>query len=394
MKNLNSNQSSITIYDNYIEKKYKDNITNSFSSIEHEILCMNIFKCKYSPKIISINFENKSYKMKKYDIVLGNTKKINEENIRKILFMITIEELFKQFDEIINFLNNFGLNHRDINPGNLIFSKKERIIKLIDFYWCNTSTIKIKDPPVKINGTYGTDDKKAIEKIKNQINIIDESLQKSIQDIKKEIQNFGLIYYNGSSKHQGKSYSKIDIPYFNFVSYHKDTSNEYQEIKSNLNLHPKTFLDIGCATGYTTFNLQKDFSINQGIAYEADPIVFKFLLNIKKIFCLDNLEFINGVTPETIFPKSDLVICMNVHMWLHKEFGDKSDNIIKNLISSTKEMFFQTAGAESRGMYTIKKLISKEIIQDYLINLGGKNVKFLRSTKYHGGLRHLFKIWK
>jgi hypothetical protein len=80
-------------------------------------------------------------------------------------------------------------------------------------------------------------------------------------------------------------------------------------------------------------------------------------------------------------------------MWLHKAYGNKCDIIIKNLINSSKEMFFQTAGAESQGMYTVKSLKSKNEIRDYLINLGGKNVDFIRSTKYHGGLRHLFKIW-
>jgi len=392
-KQIKSNQSIITIYDNYIEKKYKKNNINIYSSMEHELNCINMFNCKYSPKILSTDIKNKSYTMVKYDIPFGNVKELNEKNIRRILFTISRQELFTQLDDILNNLTKFKLNHRDINPGNLIFSEKERVIKLIDFYWCNTETVKIKNPPNGINQKYSTDDVRSIVKIKNQINSFYPALSKSIRNIKKSTNEFGKIYYNGSAKHQGKTYSKIDIPYFNSVGFHRDTSFEYKEIKENLTLNPSTAIDIGSASGYTIFNLIRDFSINKAIGFEADPNVFKFLLNIKRVFCLNNIEFIQYVTPDTIFPKVDLVSCMNVHMWLHKAYGNKCDIIIKNLINSSKEMFFQTAGAESQGMYTVKSLKSKNEIRDYLINLGGKNVDFIRSTKYHGGLRHLFKIW-
>jgi hypothetical protein len=79
-------------------------------------------------------------------------------------------------------------------------------------------------------------------------------------------------------------------------------------------------------------------------------------------------------------------------MWLHKQFGDGIDLIIKNILDNCNQMFFQTAGAESNGKYIVKKFISKEVIKEYLEGLTTKKVSFIRSTKKHGGLRHLFKV--
>jgi len=360
--------------------------------MEHEIKCINKFVCRFQPQILEIDSKNKFYTMVKYDIPFGNTKKLNERNIRRILFSISKDELFNQLNGITNFLALHKLEHRDINPGNLIFSEKERTIKLIDFYWCNFEDEKITLSPGGINGIYGTNDVVAKNKIKEQIEVINLEILKSIKNIKKIINNFGSKYYNGSSKHRGKSYTKIDIPNFESIPFHRDNSKEYELIKSNLNINPKEILDIGCTTGYTSFNLLRDFSPVKIIGYEADPEVLNFLLSIKRVFCLDNIDFLSGVSPETIFPKSDLVIFMNVHMWLYKIYGDKVNIIMKNLISSTKEIFFQTAGGESAGMFKVNNLTSKEEIESYLKSVGGKNIKFINTSKLHGGLRHLFKI--
>jgi serine/threonine protein kinase len=395
IQEVNTNQSNIEFFDDYVVKTYKKNNINSYSSIDHELTCLNQFSCKYSPKILSVDKEKNSYTMYRYDVCMGNSKEVSESNIRRILFTISKEELFKQLDEILQSLKEINFNHRDINPGNLLFSEKEKTLKLIDFYWTNTSDVQLKNPKGGINQRYGTNDEIAIKKIKEEIDKIFCQIKKSMKNVKKIILKFGVTYNLGSSKHVGKSYSRIDIPYLTSIPFHRDIEYEYKEIRSNLSIKPKTFLDIGCSTGFTTFNLFRDFSIIKGIGYEADPLVYEFLKNIQRIFCLNNLDFIHGVTPQTIFPKIDVVICMNVHMWLHKRYGnDECNLIIKKLIESSKEMFFQTAGSESHGMYLVKDLTSKEVIQNYLISLSPKTkeVKFIRSTKYHGGLRHLFKI--
>ena len=64
---------------------------------------------------------------------------------------------------------------------------------------------------------------------------------------------------------------------------------------------------------------------------------------------------------------------------------------ISNLIKHSREIFFQTAGAESSGMYLVKWLKSKKDIQEYLERVGGKKVTFIDRSK-RGGKRYLFKI--
>jgi len=391
-KIIKSHQGTIILYDKYVEKKFNDGNKNEYSSIEHEVECINIFSCKYSPEIISTNFKDKLYTMVRYDIPFGTTKKLIEDNIKRILFSISKDELFKQLDEIVFSLKKFGLHHKDINPGNLIFSEKELLVKIIDFYWADSNLKKITNPPGGINGIYKTNDLQAINKIKTEINLVEKKIAKPIKNIKKLINKFGSKYYVGSSKHRGKSYTKINIPYFKNIPFHRNNSIEYNFIKNNITTDPKIILDVGCSTSYTIFNLIRDFSPKSVIGYEADPLVLQFLLNIKRVFCLNNIKFMDAVNLKTNFPKSDLVICMNIHMWLYKIFEKKADIIIKKLIASTKELFFQTAGAESSGMFTVKSLKSKQDIEKYLVRMGGKEITFLYTTKNHGGLRHMFKV--
>ena len=127
------------------------------------------------------------------------------------------------------------------------------------------------------------------------------------------------------------------------------------------------------------------------IGYEADPVMRSFLKTVKNIFYLNEFIFNKGIDESTNFKDVDLVICMNVHMWLEKQLGKKVDLVISNLINHSKQMFFQTAGAESAGKYLVKWLKSKEDIQEYLERLGGKKVTFIDTSK-RGGLRYLFKI--
>lgn len=380
----------IELKNNIIKKVYNEKF-----SIDNELFYLEKFSRKgkniYSPNILSINKNENSYYMEKYKCSLGTTKKINENNIRRILFSISKDELFKQLDDIYRILKEENIYHRDINPGNILFCERSRCLKLIDFYWA-TDNINETLPAGGINGIYGTNDLKAIEKIKSQINEIYFVVRKQIKNIRKLIEKFGESYKDGSVKHKGKSYQLIDIPYFKDVEFHRNTDNEFNEIFSLISTTPKSVIDIGCASGYTLFNLIRNFNLDTVIGYEADPIVFDFLNNSKKVFCLEELTLVNGVKIETKFPQVDLIICMNVHMWLYKQFGNKVDIIIKNLISNCKEMFFQTAGSESNGKFLINDLQSKEKIYDYLKNLGSNKVEFIRSTKEHGGLRHLFKV--
>ncbi len=388
---LETHQSILTFKKNIVEKKYRSDVEkNKLSSVKNEMYCLNKFSAgnSYAARIIETG--KTFYIMKRYDFSLGNTKRISENNVRRILFSCPLTEIFRQLDEIQNILKERKIIHKDINPGNFLFCEKGKKLKLIDFYWASTENINC-DFVRGINGIYG-EDSKAFTTIKKQISEVNKKIRQQVSDSKKNIlSKLGKLYYDGSAKHKGKTYHPLDIHYYKDNPYHKDIDYEFNNIIKNITNPINSVIDVGCAAGYYSFNLIRRYKMKNVFGYEADPVMLSFLKKAKDIFCLDELTINSGITTKTEFQDVDLVICMNVHMWLEKQFGKKVDKIVSNLIKHSKEMFFQTAHAESSGIYKVKRLKSKEDIQKYLERLGGKKVTFIDSSK-RGGKRYLFKI--
>lgn len=386
-----THQSNLIFRKATVEKKYLlFHKKNKLSSVKNEMHCLNKFSANnvYAPEIIEN--DKTSYIMKRYDFSLGDTKRISEDSVRRLLFSLSLNEIFRQIDEIEGILKERKIIHKDINPGNILFSEEEQILKLIDFYWASTDGINL-DYVGGINGVY-KEDVKAFATIKKQIACVDKKVKEQVERSKKDILcHLGEVYHDGSAKHIGKTYHPIDIHYYKKNLYHKDINYEFQNIIRNTNYPIESVIDVGCAAGYYLFNLMRMYKMKKVIGYEADPIMFSFLKRTKNIFCLNEFILNAGVDAITEFQDVDLVICMNVHMWLEKRLGKKADLIISNLIKHSREMFFQTASAESSGMYLVKDLKSKKEIQEYLERLGGKKVVFVDTSK-RGGKRYLFKI--
>ncbi len=386
-----THQSKLIFKTPTVEKQYLSDLEkNKLSSVKNEMCCLRKFSIDnvYAPEIMEVN--KVSYIMKRYDFSLGNTKRISERNIRRLLFSCSLKEIFRQLDEIEKILKERKIIHKDINPGNILFCEEDLKLKLIDFYWASTDNINL-DFVRGINGIYG-EDSKAFSTIKKQIANINKKVIKEVEMSKKDIlPQLGKVYYDGSAKHKGKTYHPIDIHYYKDNLYHKDIDYEFNNIMKNIKNSIESVIDVGCAAGYYSFNLIRMYKIQRVMGYEADPIMLSFLKTAKKIFCLDELVLNSGISTKTKFQDVDLVICMNVHMWLEKQLGKKVDDIISNLIKHSKEMFFQTAHAESSGIYKVNRLKSKADIQKYLEKLGGKKVTFIDSSK-RGGKRYLFKI--
>ncbi len=387
-----THQSYLNFKKDTVEKRYiqEGHEKNKLSSVKNEMYCLNKFSADnvYAPEIIET--AETSYIMKRYDFSLGDTKKIFETNIRRLLFSCTLTEVFRQLDEIESILKERKIIHKDINPGNLLFSEKEGTLKLIDFYWASTDNVNL-DYISGINGIY-KEDAQAFATIKKQISDIDKEVREQVESSKKDtLCHLGEVYHDGSSKHVGKTYHPIDIPYYKGNSYHKDISYEFQNILRNIERPIESVIDIGCAAGHYSFNFMRMYRTEKVLGYEADPIMRSFLETAKNIFCLDEFTVNPGVDDTTEFPEVDLVICMNVHMWLEKQLGKKVDIVMSNLIKNSKEMFFQTASAESSGMYLVKDLKSEQSVKEYLERLGGEKVTLIDTSK-RGGKRYLFKI--
>jgi len=362
------------------------------STMENELYCLRKFSRNgtnpYSPDIIEVGTDY--YVMKYYSVKLGarnNYRKLR--GLRRILFSISKEELFRQLDEIVDILKEEEIQHFDIHPANILFCEKDKHLKLIDFCCAKTDHIipnritELVIREAKYGGDSGT-----VAMIKKYIDKALIPIEKQVEEVNGLLDIVGKKHFPGSSG-LGKTYQKIDIPYFYDRPFHKDTSKEFNAIRSAISIMPKSVIDVGCASGYTIFNLMRMFQLDSAIAYEADPNVFNFLVKIRKYFSLKEFELINKISPDSEFKETDLVICMNVHMWLEKEFGREGSNlIISNLIKNSKEMFFQTAGRESGGQYRVKWLKNKEIIKNYLHDMGGNEVTFIGTLKK----RHLFKV--
>ena len=392
-REINTTQSILTFYDDYIVKEYKDNVINKFSSIKNEIKCANAFGMNvYAPEIIKI-YNDKSYSLKRYDFDLGNVFGPSVPHIKRMLFTISLEEFIRQIAEIKSILIKAKIVHRDINPGNILFSEKDKCLKLIDFYWAELGNDKF-EPASGLNSIYTSDDNTAFDKIKKDVISVDAIVKKKIiSDITPLTKHLGEVYLDGSAASKGYTYSKIDIPsYFDNNKFHKDTSDEYNLVVNNLSITPNTIMDVGAASGYHIFNMMRTFNLDKAIAFEADPHMFGILNIIKDIFFLNELELYTALNNVSQIEPIDIVIFLNSHMWLFKQSQNMANSVTQSLIKNCKEMYFQTAGAESGGMYQVKSLKSQVNIEKYLYRLGAKNVKLLKTTFKHGGKRHMFKV--
>ena len=392
---IKTRQSIISFSNETIQKVFRNTRNNKLSSVEHEIYCIEKFSCGstniHSPNIIES--DDKSYRMERYDFPLGILTKLDESFVRRMLFTISIDEVMRQLNRIRDILKEKDIRHRDINPGNLLFSEKEKAIKLIDFFWAETDGKKIREP-TQLNIRYGTNDEKALETIKQEIKRINRDLQKKVdEDWKPHIRKLGVRYYDGSSSRPGRTFHKLDIPCFSFVPFQRNIEPEYQAIINSMSIVPKTVIDIGCSAGYYLFNMMRRFRLQKVIGYEADPVLFGLLTKIRSTFNLTELNLFTKVNSETEFEPVDIVICMNVHMWLQERIGkEKTNQLLRKLIQGSKELYFQTAGRESFGRVTIKELSNKDIISDFLYNLGASQVSPIHITKLKGRKRYLFKV--
>lgn len=385
-------------YSNCIIKHYVPEAEyNNMSCLDNELFTLEKFssngKNPYCPRLFRM--DEYTYAIEKYSFDLGEAISINQNKVKRMFFTISYDEFEKQMDEILTWLKNTELTHRDINPSNLIFYEKEKRIKLIDFYWTLTNGISVGTPG-QLNWFYGKDDEQAVKKIKEQIKVVWDDLKKSLDSkINPIINKIGSgEYHDGSSTKEGVVYHPITIPTIS-RQFHVDSANLLNDVMKNISIYPTSAIDIGASVGNFTFELIRNFNLKKIFAYEADPNVNEFLKTIKSIYSIDELVVMDKVISDSDFPEVDVSLMLNVHMWIHKQLGREiSDKITSNLIKKSKLLFFQTCGSESGGMYIIKdkEFSSKEEIEKHLYNLGAKKVYYIKAEPIHGVFRHLFKI--
>lgn len=200
-------------------------------------------------------------------------------------------------------------------------------------------------------------------------------------------------YRDGSSTQPGAVYHTIPFEGFEDVHTHKvdQCSKEYDLIRGVLTergIEPTSLLDIGCNIGYFTFSFNRDYNMQvAGVekdTFNAD-VVEAFIEHFDlsqsiDLFKGDVADYLNS-TDRTF----DMALMLNVHMWVHKQHGTEgTKNIMRTLCSKVKHLFFQTAHAQSSGMYLIKELGTVGDVHRYLEECGFTGIKKVYETDWHG----------
>ena len=387
-KGYKTDQAYIDLIKDVAIKRYYGVWENT--DVDGEINMQKKFKSRHS--FLPEKLTDNSYKMPRFLTSLGNFDQVYADNISKVFFSLSAENICKQLNKIGSDLKKSNLKCYDINPSNILFCSKEKLLKLIDLYWCNK--IEIEHPSTILNKFYSKNDTISLRLIQKEVMCIFNILfNDKIMDIKKEfISNVGKIYNDGSFVSPGVAYQPIDIPGFDDVPcFHNNCVDEYQNIKKHIPKDITKVVDIGCSSGYFTFNLMRDFFLSSATVYETDPAVLILLNRIKDLYSLNYLN-IDGRFDENVNFESDVTIWMNNYQWIDKEIGrERATQALKKVIKNSKLLFFQASGIESSGTAIVNYLRNKDQIISFLESLGGK-VEFLHSTTKHGGVRHLFKV--
>lgn len=148
--------SNATLYikGDFVDKFYTNSKKNRLSSVKMELAMIDQFKSRHAPRVVKRHVNG--YRMVRYNYNLGNGKKLKR----------VCPDFMEEINEIEKDLMASRINHRDINPGNLLYSEKEHTLKLIDFYWA--LPLEMEEPRVgKLNRFYGSD-KKAFERLRKE----------------------------------------------------------------------------------------------------------------------------------------------------------------------------------------------------------------------------------
>lgn len=403
-------QSDLTFKDNSVVKRYNRNFKfYKKENFESELRVIEKFQeSDFCIKTWDTN--EHGYTMERLDFDLGTDRELNHDRVRRIFFSLRITDILNMLEGIKSDLEMYGIRHRDINPGNLLWSEKDKKIKLTDFFWADSIDNEISCPNA-VNQIYSKDDAAAIEKIRNEIIEVYEEMKPELEKVYDDFQEVGKNvhikgrgrnavvtgdYKDGSSIHKGWAYHIVDIPYFKYkINHHKDMCiEEYKLIKKNLKIEPKKILDIGCSVGYHLFNFLREFNLKLAQGFEADENVFKFLNGCKQIYKLNEAKFSQAFDDTIKLEKFDIAIWLNSHMWIYKQIGkERTLKAVSNVIKNSQYLFFQTAGNYSSSIYKVTEFQTVDDIKNMLLSAGAKSVQRLQTfVGSHGAPRDMFLV--
>ncbi len=195
---------------------------------------------------------------------------------------------------------------------------------------------------------------------------------------------------DGSSTREGWTYHKIPFDGFDDVPVHKTACVVERDLVVDdlVGFDYKSVLDVGCNVGWFSFYFARLGKEVLGI--EADRSVFGVANFLRDRAQLSNLDFWSGSFDDRCPLNYDVVLFLNVHMWIERQIGlQRTADSLRNL--TLKRLYFQTAHAASGGKAKVKRLKGLDDIAIYLQSCDFSKVKLLGETTAHGGIRYLFR---
>lgn len=194
-------------------------------------------------------------------------------------------------------------------------------------------------------------------------------------------------YRDGSSALPGTLYQPMGdfVPALAGVPCHKPEAvrDDYRAVyEAGEPWAQEVVLDLGCATGY-----YGQLPCAAYVGLEADPAAAAVAQ------ALGFAVQAEAVTPATLALalerwRPSTVLLLNLPMWLQRQ--RVLDDVLGVLGVLSARVFFQTAGLASGGMWVDDRLGTRDDEWAYLRAYFGV-VDFVRTTRMHGGERHLWR---
>ena len=172
---------------------------------------------------------------------------------------------------------------------------------------------------------------------------------------------------------------------------HLGTLDRWRAIEQELGFFDGSALDIGCNTGFFTFQMVRKGFLCIGIESERLPYYFCNL--VKDVGEFDNAMFLRGLFGEELcgkLPTVDVTICLSVFHHMVRRFGaEAAERLMIQLMQKTRRVIFFETGQSNETTTSWAKYLPpmkpnpKEWIESYFLSLGAAQVKCLGEYETH-----------
>ena len=172
---------------------------------------------------------------------------------------------------------------------------------------------------------------------------------------------------------------------------HQGTVERWSAIQHELGTLAGSAIDIGCNTGFFTFQMARKGFLCMGIESEALPY---YVCNLaKEVGGFDNAVFMRAIFNEDLaekLPTVDVTIYLSVFHHMVRRFGEEvATRSLMQLMRKTRRVMFFETGQSDENVASWSKYLPemtpnpREWIKNYFQSLGASQVKYLGEYNNH-----------